>query len=68
MTNLLIRSRLLQKQLYGNTAIVRAALISFEQLAVWFVLCFKGGEGNCLFGFFKISSRYKSGSKQSVKK
>lgn len=47
MTNLPIRSRLLQKQLYRNTTIVRTALISFEQLAVCFVLCFNGGEGNC---------------------
>lgn len=55
------------EQLYANTAIVRAALITSEQLAVCFGLCISGEKGTVCLGC-KFSSTYKSGSKQSLKK
>lgn len=48
-----------------ETALVKTDLISLEQLAVCFGLCYNRGEGNCSFGDFKISSMHKLGSKQS---
>lgn len=40
-----------QKKVYRSIATVKAALISFKQLAACFVLCFNREEGKCLFGF-----------------
>lgn len=65
-TNLPVRLRLLHEQLCGNTAVVRTVLMTSEQCLFGSLT---GERGIVCWGFFfKVSSTYQLGSKQSLKK